>query len=62
MRDPAADGALISRRLGLTAPTWQQSLGRRYAYFAGPYSAPRRACSTIRSVRCACASSAQRRP
>src|SRR5882672_3543824 len=39
LRDPAADGALISRRLGLTAPTWQQSLRRRYAYFAGPYSA-----------------------
>src|SRR5260221_385475 len=26
-------------RLGLTAPPWQQSLRRRYAYFAGPYSA-----------------------
>src|SRR5260370_11775988 len=39
LRDPAADGALISRRLGLTAPTWQQSLRRRYAYFAGPDSA-----------------------
>src|SRR5256712_13747706 len=39
LRDPAADGALISRRLGLTAPTWQQALRRRYAYFAGPYSA-----------------------
>src|SRR6266850_839873 len=39
LRDPAADGALISRRLGLTARTWQQALRRRYAYFAGPYSA-----------------------
>src|SRR2546427_9119722 len=39
LRDPVADGALISRRLGLTAPTWQQALRRRYAYFAGPYSA-----------------------
>src|SRR5438132_11118312 len=39
LRDPTADGALISRRLGLTARTWQQALRRRYAYFAGPYSA-----------------------
>src|SRR6267142_448930 len=39
LRDPAADGALISRRLGLTVRTWQQALRRRYAYFAGPYSA-----------------------
>src|SRR5882762_8832371 len=39
LRDPVADGALISRRLGLAARTWQQALHRRYAYFAGPYSA-----------------------
>src|SRR5690242_17525648 len=39
LRDPAADGALISRRLGLSVRTWQQALRRRYAYFAGPYSA-----------------------
>src|SRR5438034_206141 len=39
LRDPTADGALISRRLGLTARVWQQALRRRYAYFAGPYSA-----------------------
>jgi len=39
LRDPAADGALISRRLGLGARAWQSSLRRRYAYFAGPYSA-----------------------
>src|SRR5437867_4172163 len=39
LRDPTADGGLISRRLGLTARTWQQALRRRYAYFAGPYSA-----------------------
>src|SRR3989454_3864363 len=39
LRDPTADGALLSRRLGLTARTWQQALRRRYAYFAGPYSA-----------------------
>jgi len=38
LRDPAADGALITRRLGLTAHAWQQALHKRYAYFAGPYS------------------------
>src|SRR5207302_5107757 len=38
LRDPAADGALIARRLGLTARAWQQALRKRYAYFAGPYS------------------------
>src|SRR2546430_12350355 len=38
LRDPAADGALIARRLGLTARAWQQALHKRYAYFAGPYS------------------------
>src|SRR5881275_1042255 len=39
LRDPTADGALISRRLGLTARTWQDAVRRRYAYFAGPFSA-----------------------
>src|SRR5256886_4803174 len=39
LRDPVADGALTSRRLGLTAVTWQQAVRRRYAYLAGPYSA-----------------------
>ena len=39
LRDPPADGALISRRLGLSARTWQEAVRRRYAYFAGPYSA-----------------------
>ena len=39
LRDPATDGALISRRLGLSVRVWQQALSRRYAYFAGPYSA-----------------------
>src|SRR5438067_13870590 len=38
LRDPAADGALIARRLGLPAGTWQLALRKRYAYFAGPYS------------------------
>src|SRR6266702_2206582 len=49
LRDPVADGALISRRLGLAAPTWQQSLRRRYADFAGPYSALE--VQSLRSVR-----------
>jgi len=39
LRDPAADGALISRRLGLPSRSWQEALRKRYAYFAGPYSA-----------------------
>src|SRR2546429_3447662 len=40
LRDPTADGALISRRLGLTAGAWQLGRRRRYAHFAGPASAP----------------------
>ena len=39
LRDSVADGALIRRRLGLPARTWLQALRKRYAYFAGPYSA-----------------------
>jgi cell division protein FtsI (penicillin-binding protein 3) len=39
LRDPAADGALITRRLGLAPRSWQEALRKRYAYFAGPYSA-----------------------
>src|SRR3989454_6685010 len=39
LRDPPADGAPISRGLGLAARAWQLALRRRYAYFAGPYSA-----------------------
>src|SRR5690242_10230042 len=38
LRDPAADGALIARRLGIPARVWQLALRKRYAYFAGPYS------------------------
>ena len=38
LRDPAADGALIARRLGIPARAWQLALRKRYAYFAGPYS------------------------
>jgi len=39
LRDPARDGALIARQLGLAARGWQEALHRRYAYFAGPFSA-----------------------
>jgi cell division protein FtsI (penicillin-binding protein 3) len=39
LREPAADGALITRRLGLPSRSWQDALRKRYAYFAGPYSA-----------------------
>src|SRR5256885_2866512 len=34
LRDPTADGALISRRLGLTAHAWQEALRRRDAHLA----------------------------
>src|SRR5207247_1671689 len=49
LRDRTADGALSSRRLGLTAHAWQEALRRRYAYFAGPYSALE--IQSLRSVR-----------
>jgi len=39
LRDPAKDGALIARRLDVSSPAWQQALRKRYAYFAGPFSA-----------------------
>src|SRR5439155_19444435 len=39
LRDPVKDGAVIARQLGLSARAWQQALRRRYAYFAGPFSA-----------------------
>jgi cell division protein FtsI (penicillin-binding protein 3) len=39
LRDPAKDGALIARQLALSARAWSQALRRRYAYFAGPFSA-----------------------
>jgi cell division protein FtsI (penicillin-binding protein 3) len=39
VRDPAKDGALISRQLGLSGRAWPQALRKRYAYFAGPFSA-----------------------
>src|SRR3989442_9668826 len=39
LRDPTADGALISGRFGLPAVPGKLALRRRYAYFAGPYSA-----------------------
>ena len=39
LRDAARDGALIARQLGLTARGSQDALHKRYAYFAGPFSA-----------------------
>lgn len=39
LREPVGDGALVCRQLGLSARAWQQALRRRYAYFAGPFSA-----------------------
>src|SRR2546422_6033630 len=39
LRDPVKDGVVIARQLGLSARAWQQALRRRYAYFAGPFSA-----------------------
>jgi cell division protein FtsI (penicillin-binding protein 3) len=39
LRDPAADGALISQQLRLSPAAWAQALRKRYAYFAGPFSA-----------------------
>ena len=39
LRDAARDGALIARQLGLTARGWQDAVRKRYAYFAGPFSA-----------------------
>src|SRR3989441_5008797 len=40
LRDPGGDGAVIARQLGLSATAGQQALRKRYAYFAGPFSAP----------------------
>src|SRR5256885_4081279 len=48
LRDPAADGALISRRLGLTAGSLQTAAGPPDAPFPGPRQGPRG--STPRSV------------
>src|SRR3989475_11592161 len=39
LRDPVKDGVVIARQPGLSARAWQQALRRRYAYFAGPFSA-----------------------
>src|SRR2546425_654143 len=39
LRDPGGDGAVIARQLGLSATAGQQALRKRYAYFAGPFSA-----------------------
>jgi cell division protein FtsI (penicillin-binding protein 3) len=39
LRDHVVDGALIARQLGLSSRAWQEARRRRYAYFAGPFSA-----------------------
>src|SRR5437762_9551136 len=39
LRDPVKDGAVITRQLGLSARAAQEALRKRYAYFAGPFSA-----------------------
>jgi cell division protein FtsI (penicillin-binding protein 3) len=39
LRDPARDGAVIARQLGLARGAWPQLLHKRYAYLAGPFSA-----------------------
>jgi cell division protein FtsI (penicillin-binding protein 3) len=38
LRRPAADWALIARRLGLSERAVRRARDRRYAYFAGPYT------------------------
>ena len=39
LRDPVKDGALVARQLALPPRAWSQAVRRRYAYFAGPFSA-----------------------
>jgi len=39
LHDPDRDGALIARQLRLSPGDMRQSLRKRYAYFAGPYTA-----------------------
>ncbi|HMJ59573.1 MAG TPA: penicillin-binding transpeptidase domain-containing protein [Gemmatimonadales bacterium] len=39
LRDPGADAALIARRLRLAPRDLERALRRRYAWFAGPYTA-----------------------
>src|SRR5213083_2566888 len=39
LRDPERDGATLARQLHLALPDVRQTLSRRYAYFAGPFSA-----------------------
>ncbi|HYT04390.1 MAG TPA: penicillin-binding transpeptidase domain-containing protein [Gemmatimonadales bacterium] len=39
LHDPVGDGALIRRQLRIPARAWPQALRKRYAYFAGPFSA-----------------------
>ncbi|HYK82919.1 MAG TPA: penicillin-binding protein 2 [Gemmatimonadales bacterium] len=49
LRDPVTDGMVISRQLGLPARAWAAALRKRYAYFAGPFSA--REVQPLRPVR-----------
>lgn len=49
LRHPTADWALIGRRLGLAPRTIRQARDRRYAYFAGPFTAMQ--VDPLRSVR-----------
>lgn len=46
LRDPARDAVTLARTLRLSPATVRQRLRRRYAYFAGPYSA-----LAVRSIR-----------
>ena len=39
LRNPDADAALVARQLRLTSAETRQALRKRYAYFAGPYTA-----------------------
>jgi cell division protein FtsI (penicillin-binding protein 3) len=39
LRDPARDGAAITRALRLSPAQWQLAARKRYAYFGGPFSA-----------------------
>ena len=49
LRAPAADAALLARRLGRSSAEVQRALRRRYAWFDGPYSAAQ--VESLRAVR-----------
>jgi cell division protein FtsI (penicillin-binding protein 3) len=51
LRDPVADGALVTRQLGISSRAWQEARRKRYAYFGGPFSALEvRSLRTVRGV------------